>query len=390
MILGSWLFLMAILVAIAIATGGEGKAPESRRATPVETIAKRVEGLRGVRFTTVPEPLTVTPAQTRREGMESFDEHYAPARRRADEEVLERLGVVGPGLDLRAVTEDILEGQVAGYYDPERKRLRVVDAPGTGGPVFTEIVLAHELVHALEDQRFGLRLDALAGIDDRVLAYGALVEGTASAVMYEYADRHFSGEELLFGLLASAFAPPPGIPAFLQEQLVFPYDRGQAFVERLHEVAGERWLLVDLAFRERPPVSTEQVLHPEAYLRDERPARVRIAAPAGWREVTGGTLGEFQTRQVLHQAGGTGARAAAEGWGGDRYALLGRGGERALVVRWRLDTPRDGTEFLDALRAYSRAGVADGFTTVAEGGGAVTLVIADSRATAGRLAASGR
>ena len=386
MILGTWLFVLAVLVAIAFATGGEDEAaPAERPPTPVAEVAERVEALRGLRFRTAPEPETVTPEQTRREGLESFDEGYPAEVRAADEDILALLGVVPADIDLREITEEIYTSQVAGYYDPERKRLRVVEGT-SGGRVLSEIVLAHELVHALEDQRFGLDLDEITGIDDRVLAYGALVEGTASAVMFEYGGRHFSGEELVFGLLGSAFAPPAGIPTFLAEQLAFPYARGQTFVERLYEAAGDSWLLVDLAHRERPPASTEQILHPDDYLRGEEPQRVRVPTPPGWTRRASGTLGEFQTKQVLHEAGGTGARDAAEGWGGDRYVLLERGGESALVVRWRWDTARDAAEFLEALRAYSRAGVANGFTTVAEGGGSVTLVIAGSRETAGRLA----
>jgi hypothetical protein len=79
---------------------------------------------------------------------------------------------------------------------------------------------------------------------------------------------------------------------------------------------------------------------------------------------------------------GGGAQAAA-GWGGDRYELWRRGDERALIMRWRWDTPRDVSEFDDRLQGvYGDSGV------VARRNGQVTLVIADSRDVAERLAAA--
>ena len=68
-------------------------------------------------------------------------------------------------------------------------------------------------------------------------------------------------------------------------------------------------------------------------------------------------MGEWLTARLLAGAGGTGAPAAAAGWGGDAYALLGRGDERALGIRWRWDSPRDAREFAAALRAWAEDGM---------------------------------
>ena len=101
--------------------------------------------------------------------------------------------------------------------------------------------------------------------------------------------------------------------------------------------------MVDAALRFRPPESTEQILHPDAYLRVEQPRRVSLRGPvaalgAGWRPALRSTFGEWQTQKLLARAGGTGSARAAAGWGGDRYALLERGDERALVMRWTWDS----------------------------------------------------
>jgi hypothetical protein len=290
---------------------------------------------------------------------------------------------------------------VAGYYDPRTKRMRTVRGAATGTRVLTEMVLAHELTHALEDQRFGLGLGDQGGSDDAALARLALVEGTASELMYAYARRHFSAEETLGGVLGSAFAPTGSLPGFLQAQLVFPYTGGARFVAALRERAGGRWTLVDLAERTRPPASTEQVLHPEKWVRVEPPLPVRLRARPvlgpGWSRAAAGVLGEFQTRELLARAGGGGSADAAEGWGGDRYELWRRGSgcaapcraEAALVMRWRWDTTADRREFAAKLRQWVRDGlgpVSGGAVAVAVRGGAVTLAMAPTRTLARRLA----
>ena len=201
--------LGAALVAGGGDGGGGGGEPAVREppAAPVATIARRVEALRGLRFRRPPEPVTVTAAQARREGLADLDRTYPPARRRADEEVLKLLGLLEPEDDLRAVFGAVLSEQVAGYYDSRSGRLRVVGGTG-GSAALDELTLAHELTHALEDQRFRLDLEDAGPSGDRALARLALVEGTATAVMFEYAARHLDPGQAIGG-----WPPPPSARA---------------------------------------------------------------------------------------------------------------------------------------------------------------------------------
>jgi hypothetical protein len=185
---------------------------------------------------------------------------------------------------------------------------------------------------------------------------------------------HFTTEETLGGLLSSAFEDTGDLPPFIQAQVLFAYLAGERFVRELLERGG--WKLVDTAFEVRAPSSTEQILHPDAYFEADEPKPVRISRAAGWERVHGGTWGELQTRELLG-----GASRAAAGWGGDRYELLRRGGEEALVMRWRWDTPRDEAEFAARLRE-----VMEGRGIVVRRGGAVTMAVAGDRAVAERLA----
>jgi hypothetical protein len=353
--LGIVAIVLALLIAVAFATYEEPVSSPS--VAPLKEIARRVEVLRGVGFRSVPDPVTVTPAQAKREGLADLDKGYPAARRRVDEALYVTLGLLPEGTDLREISAATFGEQVAGYYDPRNGRLRIVSgAAGTGNRVVDEMVLAHELTHALEDQAFGFSLQELEASDDTGYARRALVEGTATALMYRYVERFFRGEEALGGLLSSAFGvtSTTPLPRFVMEGLTFPYIEGEAFVQSLLERAGGTWRLVDVALKARPPLSTEQVLHPEKWLRVEVPVRVALrgvgeALGPGWSRASAGVFGEWQTAQLIAE-GGPRVPEASEGWGGDRYELWRRGSETVVVVRWAWDTEDDSNEFALAVR----------------------------------------
>lgn len=381
--------LTGLIVLLFLEDGSSPSAPSrAARTADVATITARVEALRELRFSQRPAPVEVSPAQARREGLEDLDRSYPQARRAADEEVLKLLGLIAPDVDLRSISASVFGEGVAGYYDPRSKRLRIVRGATPGA--LSEMVLAHELTHALEDQRFGLGLAEGEG-DDAALARLALVEGSAMVVMQQYLVRHIGTEQALAGLLGSAFQTGPDLPPFLQAQLLFPYLGGLEFVTALRAQGAGSWKLVDLAESERVPDSTEQVLHPEKWVAVEAPMRVRVDVPslgAGWRRTAAGTWGEWQTRELL----GAGSDAAAAGWGGDRYELWQRGtcGEPpcvdsdVLVMKWRWDSAEDAREFETALRAAPVAR-RDG-AAVGGGGDTVTFVLAPDAALARRVA----
>jgi hypothetical protein len=394
---------------LAFGESGGSPSPRSREPAPapVATIAHRVEALRRLRYRRIPVPQRVSGAQARRDGLADYDASEPEHVRAAEEEVLERLGLVPAGTSLRGLAASLYGEGVAGYYDPRSKRLKVVAGAATSTRALTETVIAHELTHALEDQRYGLGGEGPSEGDDRALARLALVEGTATEVMTRYGARWIPRGELLASAIGSAFAPTASQPPFLEAQTVFPYVAGQRFVEDLLRRAGGRWALLDDAERLRPPDSTEQILHPERYLRVDRPERVRLRAGrvlgGRWTRVRAGTWGEYATRELLADGGGGGAEAAAAGWGGDRWELwrsrplLGSGcrapcrAADVLVLRWRWDTPRDQREFAARLRVWSasvRERLGAGLAT-ATGLRGVTLVLAPDDALARRVARRG-
>ncbi len=382
------LVLLAILLVAGFAfDSGDKPAPSKAKtepATPIATIERRVEQVRDLRYETRPRPQTVSPAQAKRDGLEDLDRNYPAARRHADEEVLKLLGLLKPDVDLRKVSGTIFGQGVAGYYDPRTKHLRVVRGAQTTNRFLYEITLAHELTHALEDQRFKLDLESSSS-DDAGLANLALVEGSATAVMFTYAERYFTSEQSLGGLLSSLGQDTGDLPPFIEAQLIFPYVQGQEFIKRLYAAGG--WGVVDAAYRFRPPASSEQIMHPDKYLAVEQPDKVRLhASPgAGWRRVVGGTWGEWATGQLV-------GNEAATGWGGDRYELWQRGSDDcaapcrdrdALVMRWRWDDRASARRFEGALNEWSVG--KPGALAVGSRGLEVALALAPTQDLAERL-----
>jgi hypothetical protein len=364
---------------------GPSLAAVAVRETP--TVARRVEKIRGLRFDTIPRPRIATSAVLARADRRASRRPAAQRQLRAGEAEAKLLGLLPPGSDLSALESGAAQLAAAAYV-PASDRLYVLRDAVPANQALIEFVLSHELTHALEDQRFGLK-DVQDTSDDGALARLALAEGTATAVMTDYARRYLDPLALA-GSAAGLDASTHGVPPFVIQQLDFAYLRGAAFVDALRAETGS-WNLVNIAVRERPPASTEQVMHPEKYLLDERPLPVSLHGNPGpgWHPVDGGTVGEFTTFQLLDTAMPAGlARAAASGWGGDSYRLWSRGpvtrcrslaecrSRYALLIAWRWDSAAGRNRFEQALRRYATVVGAD----VRDRGGTVLLVAGDPAA----------
>ncbi len=139
-------------------------------------------------------------------------------------------------------------------------------------------------------------------------------------------------------------------PPIIAESMIFPYLRGMVFCAALANDGG--WKSVDEAYR-NPPVSTEQIIHPEKFhAKLDLPMIVELGElkpGAPWKELGRNVLGELQTSIML---GRSGAKAAA-GWDGDRYAVFEAPGEKlALVWLSTWDTEDDAKEFAQAYTRY--------------------------------------
>lgn len=399
--------LLAAFAALGVLAGeGEEAEPDSppgasleQVTAQVEEVARAVERVRELEFDRVPRVRLVGAEEAARGNLREIDRYVSPRELRIEERLLKTLGLLPRGVGLRDVIGDALSEEVAGYYVPRTRMLALVRGVGLEG-LLGEITLAHELTHALEDQRFGIKPHGSSGfLRDRAVAASALHEGTATVAMVDYlAMSQGAGDELPPGVRSQALEQleavnvpaSSGLPRYVRESFVFPYTAGARLVDHIESRDG--WAAVDQAFEEERPASTEQVMHPRKYDSGERPVRVRLRGhraelPKGTRAVARGDIGEFDTGQFLHEANGRRrSDEAAAGWGGSTFELwrLPRGGD-LLVMAWAWDTRRDAAEFAAAARrSVSRL---PGAGAVSGGkGGAVAVVLAPEASLARRMA----
>lgn len=288
-------------------------------------------------------------------------EDRTDAERFADDKSLEAFGLIPKGFPLDSFMLDVLTDQVAGLYDPKSKEFYIADwIPADE----QRSVMSHELTHALEDQSFHVEpwIKAARPNDDAELSRDAVSEGTALAAMLDYAlrDQKIGVRDLpdislilRSGALAEMDKDPKlqNAPVYIRDELIFPYLAGSSFSQDfLKEHKG--WSDLKLLF-ENPPVSTQQILHPDLYLKGVQPEKVALPdwkglVPADWKLLEENVLGEFGLEEVLKQfLGEDRAGRLSPAWAGDRYAVFEdqKTHETPLVFRLALDNSDDAARF---------------------------------------------
>ena len=322
---------------------------------------------------------------TKRENMKDLilkeiDEDMTPQEFRANELAMKALGLLPANYNLREALAQVYSEEVAAFYDPKTKTMHLIEepkkevkkSPGLLERLFgkksefdkdeNKTVIAHELTHALADQHYDL--DALQKAvkkdDDRSLALSALIEGEATLAMFGASMDDWEGDiihlpaenlEWTFNLISPFMAFMGGgqsirnAPPIISESMIFPYFRGMVFCAKLANKGG--WAAIDDVYRD-PPLSTEQILHPEKYReKPDYPMSIELGALSageGWKEAGRNVLGEMQLAILLKKHGG---KTAAAGWDGDRYAVFeGPKGKLGLVWVSTWDSEDDAREFL--------------------------------------------
>ncbi len=238
-------------------------------------------------------------------------EEVKPEEIQAEEAALKKLGFVPQDFDLKRTTIDLLTEQAAAFYDFRKKKLFMIEG---GQDVIQHSALVHELAHALADQHFHLEkfIDSANKNDDSSLARLSVMEGQATWLMSEYMTRR-TGQSLkdapvLVHMMARASEMSAGqfpvfdkAPLYLRESLLFPYTQGilfqHAVVEKMDKAAFAQ------VFK-NPPVSSQQILHPEKYFAGIRPAKPPLPEIAGHRSYktyTDGELGELDHSVLIRQ-----------------------------------------------------------------------------------------
>lgn len=251
------------------------------------------------------------------------------------------LGLISDTLNVKALLVDLYQEQVAGYYDPVSEKFYLI----SGTPVdLLRPVLAHELVHALQDQH--ANLDSLISRrrgNDRQSAAQAAIEGHATLVMFAFLTQEAAGQpidpaampDISAQLRPALEAQNAQFPVFrraprvIRETMVFPYIGGAEFVQKLWQAKAAEGALSPLG--SLLPQSTEQVLHPvDRFLQTrDLPTEIRFANTRN--VIYENTVGELEIGIFLTEHLGEEAKEAASGWDGDRFQLVRAPGGSVLL-----------------------------------------------------------
>jgi len=322
------------------------------------------------------------------------------------EQLYKVLGLMDESADLEQISRNILLQQVSALFDDQSEELYVLsDATAIGSP--EKLAYASVYMAGLQQQLFDvseIRGRSLERGDfDEQRAVTAFLSGEVAQIQEGYATRYFTEDEvrqLRSPLPDNALRAAPNV---VRRTRLMPQLEGADFIAVVFGATGT-WVGVNQVYA-RPPVSTEQILHPEKYFANEQPVVPKLpdiseALGRGWENISQNTMGEFLIRTYIEEhLEPSSAAIGADGWGGDSYVLLnGPEAERvfALLVNW--DSADDADEFLEVYEAFSEAaygedanvsnlGVSgklwetDGRATFIDNSASSTLlVIADNRA----------
>jgi hypothetical protein len=267
-------------------------------------------------------------------------------KRYADQKTMEKFGLIPKNYPLDQTLVTVLTEQIAGLYDPDSQEFFIADWTS---PADERPVMSHELTHALQDQHFHIDkwTDAAKPNDDAELARDAVLEGSAMAAMVDY---EFDGKgsirdlpEFDPALFMGDMDSSPELakaPKVLQDELLFPYLAGIKFTQQLLK-AGNGWPDFYKVF-DKPPVSTQQIMHPDMYLQGIMPAKVELPATQGvvssdWKKLDENDMGEFGVQEILKQfLAKDRSMTLAAGWSGDRYAIFENQKNKRTLLEFRV------------------------------------------------------
>jgi hypothetical protein len=386
----------------APASAREGAAPEATIQAIVDGLMPYVARLRGLPWK---KPV---PAQVlSRDGLgalleQQLERDVTPEEWARDTRLLRRLGMLGPEEDLRGLLKSMFQAGIEGLYDPETKRMYVVE--GFQGEA-VQPTIVHELIHALEDQHLDLdKLEAPFRDDnpDRVFALRCVFEGGAEYARRRFLDEHRDVARAYYAQQGSSETDERGqlammrrVPAHMMVASLLHYRIGPNFVG---QVVGDDYPADMARLFADPPTTQEQCLHPDKWLGPRRDypravtwgADFAAAMGTGWSKLDEHDVGEVDLAVYLdHHLGGRAGRLdptglgegfyvcamasrAARGWDAGRAYYLRTPGDHLVVIHaYAFDSvaeAREGARYLAAAlhRANGKAWKGEGWKGEAE------------------------
>ncbi|MGB6689499.1 MAG: ImmA/IrrE family metallo-endopeptidase [Terracidiphilus sp.] len=224
---------------------------------------------------------------------EKFDEDEGAKRLQRAEIVMNKFGLLDRDFALKPFLLALLKEQIEAYYDSKTKTVYLLDWVDADEQ---KPVLAHELTHALQDQRTDLEkwsdqtpdevstnyhddVDHLAK-DEMDTAREAVTEGQATAVMMDYILKPL-GKSLIKDpelmdvvkddMSGSENSPVLArAPLLLSESLLFPYKEGLSFEQDIWMDKGQAAAFAGAL--DHPPSSSWEIINPREYEARHLPA----------------------------------------------------------------------------------------------------------------------
>ena len=278
--------------------------------------------------------------------VQNFDEDESAKRLQRSEIVLKKFGLLNRDFNLRPFLLSLLTEQIAGFYDDRTKTVNLLNWVD---PEEQEPVLAHELTHAVQDQKVGLEKWSSSGFhgisknaaednlrvqtDELETARQAVTEGQAMVVFIDYglkdtgktlAESPDVGQRIQQSAADTSASPLMArAPLLLQRSLLFPYSDGLSFEQTILLQKGR-----DAAFSgvlSNPPGSSYEIMNPAAYLAHApvpvlRVPDVHSILDADYAPYDVGVMGELDVQILAELFGGPEiAHVLATQWDGGVY-----------------------------------------------------------------------
>lgn len=238
---------------------------------------------------------------------------------------LQYMGFSQDKIDIRGVRAKIVANSAGAFYNRSKGEIVVLEEYRKLDMIKT-ITLAHELRFALQDQYYDLDplLKEYSAFDDRGLARLAALKGDSTFVMVlfngfspEVMSSTFSADSLLSMSPLGSTAQLHQAPEIIRQQIIMPYIHGLKFSTAVF--TKKKWKGVNKVLLE-PPLSSEQILHPEKYFKKEKPTEVNIVfKPENYSLYHSGVIGEFYIIVLLGSH--TNYISPELGWGGDFFKI---------------------------------------------------------------------
>jgi hypothetical protein len=277
---------------------------------------------------------------------QKFQEDEGAKRLQRGEIVLKKFGLLDRDFDLKPFLLALLKEQIEAYYDSKTKTVNMLDWVAVDEQ---KPVLAHELTHALQDQRVNLEkwgdqtpsdvstnysedLDHLSK-DEFDTAREAVVEGQATAVMMDNILKPMGKSlvkdpevvELIKNQMAGSENSPvlSRAPLLLSESLLFPYREGLSFEQDLWMDKGREAAFAGAL--DRPPSSTWEIINPREFEKAKVPVvplmpDIHPIVDKTYKPYDIGQVGELDLHILTQLFGGeNAARDLTPSWDGGIY-----------------------------------------------------------------------